>query len=167
MMSRKIDPSVTLKWLFYWQLSTECQTIQYPPSPSPYLRDVIYEWSLTYSDTITNFLESVSSMKWRAASASISFFSTNFLSFFCRNFSSPNNDRHFCQNLKCFSLLVVSIGAVLVFFRTFSYKGVLPPPIIVSCCVEKILTFLCPDSVQLPWPLLVFYFVPYTLLLRL
>ena len=28
------SPSVTLKWLFHWQLSTECHTIQYPP-PSP------------------------------------------------------------------------------------------------------------------------------------
>ena len=41
----KIDPpplpSVTLKWLLNWQLSTECHTLQYPP-PSPYLRDVIY-----------------------------------------------------------------------------------------------------------------------------
>ena len=44
----KIDPpspSVTLKWLFHWQLSTACHIIQYPPLP--YLRDVIYEWSLT------------------------------------------------------------------------------------------------------------------------
>ena len=44
----KIDhppPSVTLKWLFQWQLYTECHTIQYPPLP--YLLDVIYEWSLS------------------------------------------------------------------------------------------------------------------------
>ena len=26
-------PSVTLKWLFYLQVSTECHTIQHPPSP--------------------------------------------------------------------------------------------------------------------------------------
>ena len=44
----KIDPpppSVTFKWLFHGLLSTECHKIQYPPPP--YLRDVIYEWSLS------------------------------------------------------------------------------------------------------------------------
>ena len=51
MTSHKNDPklpppptSVTLKRLFYWQVSTKCHTIQHPPPP--YLRDIIYEWSL-------------------------------------------------------------------------------------------------------------------------
>ena len=51
MMSRNFDlkltpppPSIAQKWVFYLHLHTECHKITYPPTP--YLCDVIYEWSL-------------------------------------------------------------------------------------------------------------------------
>ena len=57
MMSRNFDPkltpphpSVMLKWVFYLHLHTECHKITYPPPP--YLRDVIYEWSLTWMSLV-------------------------------------------------------------------------------------------------------------------
>ena len=52
MTSRKLGlcltpppPSFTLKWMFYLDLYTWCHTWTKPPSP--YFRDVIYEWPLS------------------------------------------------------------------------------------------------------------------------
>ena len=59
MRSRNYDPKtnpppppVTLKWVFYLHLHAECHKITYPLSP--YLRDVIYEWSLLMNQQQTN-----------------------------------------------------------------------------------------------------------------
>ena len=53
MTSQKFDPKLTprppsITWLFHWQLSTECHTIQYPPPPTCVMSYIAALWQAKF-----------------------------------------------------------------------------------------------------------------------